>query len=177
MEVFWRIVLWKNVYDLKENDSMGLYHLGTDINNLPVGTAVASLTDGVVIDTIIDPGLVRGWGGRVIVQSTAKADDQRIYLLYAHLAHQGLAKPGTPVKAGNIIGYIGAPTENGGWFPHLHLQIMSQKFMKPYITKTGLKPIDAYGRAPKTWPEEKIRNLWAKAGLIDPILFISTLPE
>ncbi len=47
------------------------------------------------------------------------------YSLYGHLAATSLdgLEPGMPVSAGQPIGTIGSAAENGGWAPHLHVQL------------------------------------------------------
>jgi 4-aminobutyrate aminotransferase-like enzyme len=47
------------------------------------------------------------------------------FTLYGHLAHEVTKRlaPGQTVAAGDIIGLLGVPEENGGWTPHLHLQL------------------------------------------------------
>lgn len=32
---------------------------------------------------------------------------------------------GGQVERGQVVGSVGDPTQNGGWFPHLHLQAMT----------------------------------------------------
>lgn len=51
----------------------------------------------------------------------------RFYTLYGHLSRESLRgkKAGTPVKAGEAIGTLGEPPENGDWPPHLHLQLLA----------------------------------------------------
>ena len=45
--------------------------------------------------------------------------------LWGHLAHEALQrlKTGDRLDAGSLVGEMGASTENGGWAPHLHLQL------------------------------------------------------
>ena len=47
------------------------------------------------------------------------------WALYGHLSAQSLTlhKPGSQVKRGTCIGFVGAEDENGGWAPHLHFQL------------------------------------------------------
>ena len=48
------------------------------------------------------------------------------YTLYGHLSRDSLdgLSPGKPVRRGERIAYIGTHEVNGGWPPHLHLQII-----------------------------------------------------
>lgn len=45
--------------------------------------------------------------------------------LWGHLAHEALErlKPGLSLASGDLVGYMGASDENGGWTPHLHFQV------------------------------------------------------
>jgi hypothetical protein len=47
------------------------------------------------------------------------------YVLLGHLAHAGLPQAGERLERGAPVGVIGTPEENGGWYPHLHLQAIS----------------------------------------------------
>lgn len=48
------------------------------------------------------------------------------YTLFGHLGRQYFDRwqLGAVVKAGDPIGTLGAKTENGGWLPHLHFQVI-----------------------------------------------------
>jgi hypothetical protein len=49
-----------------------------------------------------------------------------IYSLYGHLDLDVLAhKPGSRIRAGSVLGHLGSPQVNGGWLPHVHLQIIT----------------------------------------------------
>jgi murein DD-endopeptidase MepM/ murein hydrolase activator NlpD len=52
--------------------------------------------------------------------------DETIYSLYGHLSssHYQLWRQGSPIKEGDLLGHIGPKEENGGWLPHLHLQLI-----------------------------------------------------
>lgn len=120
-------------------------HLGIDFNNLDPGQGVGCLSDGFVVDVWYHNLDFDGWGGRVVIEGT-----DGLYYMYGHLHHhdgKGLPYIGYKVKRGDIIGTIGSPLENGGWFPHLHLQIMSKEYVNPYIEFKQIewKRIDGYG--------------------------------
>jgi murein DD-endopeptidase MepM/ murein hydrolase activator NlpD len=166
-----RTNLWAGVYPLEQKTR--LIHLGADINNVVVGQPIASLTDGVVFHILNDLSPKTGWGGRVLVRYQA-SPKQAIYLMYAHLDGR-LPKVGTVVKCGQVIGYIGEPTINGGWFPHLHLQVMNEKYIKNYMTNLDL--IDGYAISPASKSANSIHAQLQKDGLIDPIEFIASLQQ
>ena len=54
-------------------------------------------------------------------------DNLDLWGLYGHLSGSTIAnerlKEGQSIEAGEIVGWIGAEHENGGWPPHVHFQI------------------------------------------------------
>jgi murein DD-endopeptidase MepM/ murein hydrolase activator NlpD len=98
-------------------------HLGVDFNNLPVGQPVASQSNGIVVDSWMHNIDFDGWGGRVVIR-----DENGLYWMYGHLDRSILGLD-EHVKKGDIVGKIGNSNENGGWFPHLHLQVMTDEFV------------------------------------------------
>lgn len=135
-----RNALW---FGHEQNERSYAVHLGVDFNNLVPGTPVHSLTDGTVIDVLLDMDAVNGWGGRVIVE-TRETDQSHRYVLYGHLALTGLPSKGSIIRVGARIGAVGAPTENGGWFPHLHLQYMTSEYVRPFLETHTLHLLDGY---------------------------------
>jgi murein DD-endopeptidase MepM/ murein hydrolase activator NlpD len=100
-------------------------HIGIDIA-APVGTPVKAFGDGAVYLTGINPSS-GDYGGTVI--TVHHFGEQAIWALHGHLSHASVAnlRAGDSVKAGDVIGWIGDRTENGGWNPHLHFQLSWQK--------------------------------------------------
>jgi murein DD-endopeptidase MepM/ murein hydrolase activator NlpD len=162
-----RTHLWNGLYTVGKKEQ--LVHLGLDINHLPVGQKVASLTDGRIIHILKDFSSQTGWGGRVLIQTFSKPP---LYIMYAHLS-ENLPSVGTLVSAGSVIGFIGDPKINGGWFPHLHLQVMTEKYMKSYMK--NLDHIDGYARVPLSLSPAQIQNILEKQGLINPIMLVANL--
>ncbi len=97
-------------------------HLGLDVF-MPAGSVVCAPYEGVLIDKAIRADDL-DYGG-VLVLEHRTHEDAVFYTLYGHLAHNaGLHHAvGDRVAAGDPIGVVGAPDENGGWPPHLHLQL------------------------------------------------------
>jgi murein DD-endopeptidase MepM/ murein hydrolase activator NlpD len=107
--------LWRGSY-LKK-----FTHLGIDFN-VPSHTEVRNFTKGTVEKVIRDPDQDGGWGGCVIVKID-KFDDLR--LVFAHLNYHrqnDLPKEGDVIYYGQKIGTVAPSSENGGWYPHLHVQ-------------------------------------------------------
>ena len=126
--------LWKNHY----NKEIGAFiHLGVDFN-VPAGTKVALLKKAQVINVFVDEDQHGGWGGMVLW----KVIDEPQYIIYGHLKHNIELKVGQVYEAGTVFGTIGESNENGGWFPHLHLQLMDQKFIDAF--EEDIEEIDGY---------------------------------
>lgn len=125
-------------------------HLGVNLNNLPPGALVVSCWKGVVCHTLVDTSMFNGWGGRIILKldNPIIVDDVKVstrytfsYVMFGHLARGGLPPIGTIININDTIGRIGTSLENGGWFPHLHLQVMSQAYIDVH---TNMEKIDGY---------------------------------
>lgn len=97
-------------------------HLGVDVF-LPAGTPVHAPCDGVV-DTVEYREAALDYGGMVVLRHATPEGDP-FWTLYGHLARASVAAlaPGTPVARGACFAELGNVEENGGWDPHLHLQL------------------------------------------------------
>ncbi|MDP3057170.1 MAG: NosD domain-containing protein [bacterium] len=103
---------WINNWD--GNGSSG-YHLGVDIPADPL-IQVKAASDGIVIFA----GPKKGYGNVVII----KHPNSDVTTLYGHLGKGLNVSNKDSVSKGQIIGYIGNSSENGGWlFTHLHFGI------------------------------------------------------
>lgn len=65
--------------------------------------------------------------GPTIILEHELEENIQFYTLYGHLSFDSLKNltVGQIIKAGELIGYIGEKSENGGWNPHVHFQIIS----------------------------------------------------
>jgi murein DD-endopeptidase MepM/ murein hydrolase activator NlpD len=127
--------LWRGYY----NDEI-VTHLGIDYN-VPSGTLVSVPEDCEVVHSWCDTSIHNGWGGRLIFK-LSNPWKGALYLIYGHLEHLDLPKEGVKFKKGDIIGKTGVPSENGGWFPHLHVQCVNESFFNKHID--DLKLLDGY---------------------------------
>jgi 4-aminobutyrate aminotransferase-like enzyme/Ser/Thr protein kinase RdoA (MazF antagonist) len=98
-------------------------HLGLDLF-APAGTAVHAPLAGVVVASA-DRAQPQDYGP-VIVLRHRSADGTEFCTLYGHLSRASLAgaTPGRQVAQGEAFAAIGAADCNGGWTPHLHLQLL-----------------------------------------------------
>lgn len=170
--------MWNEFYG-KEYRNKKLWHLGVDFNNLPVGQPVASLADGLIKDVLIDKDKFNGWGGRLIIyyeipfqRKNQEMKHLPFFVLYGHLDPTRLVyKVGDTVKEGDIIGYVGHQNSNGGWFPHLHLQVMNEDFVQKF---KNMADIDGYiiAEAGKEDTEEVMQYT---GGVLDPVVFLDIL--
>jgi 4-aminobutyrate aminotransferase-like enzyme/Ser/Thr protein kinase RdoA (MazF antagonist) len=106
-------------------------HMAVDIF-APAGTAVYAPLRGTVVmaenrDAPLD------YGGMIVLRHDTPAGDS-FFTLYGHLdpGFLNMLAPGTVVEAGEAFCELGAQPVNGGWAPHLHIQIL--------LTDQGMAP-------------------------------------
>ena len=97
-------------------------HIGVDVF-LPAGTDVRAVLPGKVVSASYRPD-AHDYGGTLIVEH-AGANGVPFRALYGHLSKASVdrAPVGRVFAAGDVVAYLGAVEENGGWPPHLHFQI------------------------------------------------------
>ncbi|HSR95559.1 MAG TPA: phosphotransferase, partial [Kofleriaceae bacterium] len=102
-------------------------HLGLDLF-AAAGTPVHAPLDGEVV--FADEQKIRlDYGGVIVLRH--RTDDgagggSEFFTLYGHLSRASFARLeiGQRVARGEPIARLGTPEENGGWTPHIHLQII-----------------------------------------------------
>ena len=111
-------------------------HVGLDIG-APVGTGVYAFADGTVysMGTNPEPG---SYGPTIITEhivslpktvgSNELSPAEKIWVLHGHLSTESLdfLQVGDEISAGQKIAAIGNDKENGGWPPHIHIQLALQ---------------------------------------------------
>ncbi len=99
-------------------------HLGLDLF-CPAGTPVFAPLDGVV-HSCANNAAPGDYGPTIILEHRA-GDEAAFYTLYGHLSLASIATltPGQTVKRGDRLAWLGDETVNGGWPPHLHVQIVT----------------------------------------------------
>ncbi|MDR2148523.1 MAG: peptidoglycan DD-metalloendopeptidase family protein [Tannerella sp.] len=125
-------------------------HIGLDII-APVKTPLFSPLDAEVFHVEYEPGL-GNYGWLTVLKSII--NDAPYYLLFGHLAQEGLKEVGTLLKAGEIFAYIGDYHENGNWFHHTHLQVLTGRGLtegwlhKALCTPEQLDSMDGFCPSP-----------------------------
>lgn len=161
--------IWKDWKDCEVKDrSKGLIHLGVDYN-VPAGTDVFMPADGRLINILNDLDQKGGCGGMALFQII----DRNIpyYLAMAHLKQPLKLDFGRIYSGGEWIGQVGDVHENGGWFPHIHAQLMDSQLIKGY-------KIPGTGRLKSDW--KKIVGYASEDDpllkhIIDPSIFIKSV--
>lgn len=108
-------------------------HVGLDIGG-PAMTPVFAFEDGI-IHSFADNDEDGSYGPTIITEHQLVIEGQRrsIWLLHGHLSRQSLVglNVGTHINKGDQIASIGEEHENGGWPPHVHLQLSFVEPSKP----------------------------------------------
>nr|WP_321412221.1 peptidoglycan DD-metalloendopeptidase family protein [uncultured Allomuricauda sp.] len=126
------------------------YHLGLDII-VPYGTPMYSPLDAEVYNTGKET-TVGNYGGYIILKHDI--DNVVFYSLYGHLKTPHSVKAGDKIKAGQKFAHIGREIDSGGWFCHVHLQILTQAAIDDghsdwgYISSALLPKVEKYFPSP-----------------------------
>ena len=99
------------------------YHLGLDIA-IPAGTAIHAPLDAKVVEVGYEKG-EGNYGGYVLL-SHAIARCEPFFSLFGHLAISSLPEKDTTLAAGESVARIGDFHENGNWYHHTHLQVITE---------------------------------------------------
>ena len=96
-------------------------HMGIDFW-APAGEPVFAALDGEVMYTAnhAEDG---NYGATIVLKH--QINKMPLFALYGHLSLKSIEEspPGKSVFAGETIGWLGTPQENGNWPPHLHYQL------------------------------------------------------
>lgn len=135
-----RFIYTTSNYQIEKNNGSEhrTIHLGTDFW-LPAHTAVHAFETGEVV-TVFNNGQNKDYGPTVILKHQYK-EGHYFYTLYGHLSASSLTQLhiGQLLKKGTRIGWVGDASENGGWLPHLHFQVvldlLGNKFNYPGVAE------------------------------------------
>jgi 4-aminobutyrate aminotransferase-like enzyme/Ser/Thr protein kinase RdoA (MazF antagonist) len=109
---------------IKPTDEHRTIHIGLDLF-AHAGTPVFAPLAGTV-HAFADNAAYQDYGPVIILRHETD-DGTDFFTLYGHLSRESLAglDAGRTVRAGERIAWLGEPSVNGGWTPHLHLQIIT----------------------------------------------------
>ncbi len=98
-------------------------HLGVDLF-APALTPVHAPLSGEVSYAAWQQGTLE-YGGMVVLQHCVPDTEHTFYTLYGHLSRDSVAALaiGQSIAAGECFAELGTVDDNGGWSPHLHLQL------------------------------------------------------
>lgn len=98
------------------------HHLGFDLF-MAAGTEVFTPLPATVVSVEVEPDPL-GYGCLIALRHEPEGCPPFV-TLWGHLAHEAMGRlqAGDRLDAGALVGEMGAPAENGGWAPHLHLQL------------------------------------------------------
>ncbi len=98
-------------------------HIGLDLF-VPPGTPIRAPLDSVV-HSLADNDQPWDYGPTILLEHPGPKGP--FFTLYGHLSRDSLHQLGmdSPVRGGAPFARIGTRRENGGWPPHLHLQIIT----------------------------------------------------
>ncbi len=99
-------------------------HLGVDVGAAP-GTATHAPLAGTV-HSLRDNDAPGDYGPTIVLEHAPANDRPVFWSLYGHLSRASLErfKVGQVVKAGELLGWLGDVSVNGGWWPHVHVQVI-----------------------------------------------------
>ena len=100
-------------------------HLGIDVS-APEGQAIMAPCTGTIFATG-NADQPFDYGGWIIIEHDAAGCP--FWCLYGHLDPASIAahQPGDAIGVGELIGRIGGEAVNGGWWPHVHVQMLLQR--------------------------------------------------
>ena len=104
-----------------EGENARCIHLGMDVW-APAGTPLYAPMDARIHSWANNAG-TGNYGPTLVLELTHQGEP--LYALFGHLAEADCANWNREgFKAGEVIAHLGAPRENGGWAPHVHVQLM-----------------------------------------------------
>ena len=133
-----------------------IYHLGLDII-VPYNSVVFCPLDGYVHK--LGKETQKGnYGGYLVLKH--QVNNQTFYSLYGHLKTPHKVQLGEKILAGQELALIGKESDSGGWFCHLHLQIITQKAMKEGYSEWGYISKELLSKAKEYFPDPNFLFKW-----------------
>ena len=108
-------------------------HLGLDVI-VRLGTPLHAPLDAIVAESDYESG-EGNYGGYVLLKHESPSFET-FYSFYGHLCQDRLPAAGKTIPAGAAFAEIGNFHENGNWFYHTHIQVITRNGLeRGYITK------------------------------------------
>ena len=127
------------------------FHLGLDVI-VPFGTPLYAPLDATVKESGYESG--EGNYGAYTLLMHQSEHFETFYSFYGHLCKDALPESGRQLRAGETFAKIGDFHENGNWFYHTHIQVITEKGLeqgyisKGYCSKDDLTGIDTLCPSP-----------------------------
>lgn len=147
----------------EEERSQGMYagplyadgrtlHMGIDFW-VPAGTPVLAVAPGRIYGLADNRGR-RDYGPTIITEHVW--DGRPIWMLYGHLSTGSLThvRKEQAIEPGDVIGFVGKESENGGWVPHLHAQLSTRRPTK--IDLPGVVRTEDRATARELYPDPRL---------------------
>lgn len=163
-------------------------HLGLDLF-APAGTVLTAPLQGRVVGLAINPDPL-DYGGLIVLEH--EPEPGLVFrTLWGHLAHASIERLslGQMIAAGAEVARLGDTDQNGGWLPHLHLQVVLPDYPDiagiPGVGEAALEAVwadlypkayDLAGLPPETFEKtgrDKASLLAARKALLGPNLSLS----
>ena len=120
-----RAIYTTDLFRIEGNDGpeWRTVHIGIDVG-APHGTPIHAPISGTV-HSLRDNDAPGDYGPTVVLEHRS-AEHPTFWTLYGHLNHATLERlaVGQPVAAGDLLGWLGDVSVNGGWWPHVHVQVI-----------------------------------------------------
>ena len=127
------------------------FHLGLDVI-VPLGTRLCAPLPAKVAEADYEAG-EGNYGGFVLLEHAAERYES-FYSFYGHLCKSTLPRPGRVMEPGEPFAEIGDFHENGNWFYHTHIQVITRRgfddgyLSKGYCSEGDLAEMDALCPSP-----------------------------
>jgi len=130
-------------------------HVGLDIGG-PAQTPVFAFEDGI-IHSFADNDVDGSYGPTIITEHllSIEGKEQTIWVLHGHLSRESLDNlvAGETIRKGDQIGKMGEEFENGGWPPHVHIQLTLVEPTEPDLE--GVVTLEHREAALKRYPDPR----------------------
>ncbi len=127
-------------------------HVGIDLG-APAGTPLYAFDEGHIFDFKIHSA--SGDYGPTLI-SEHNFQGRRLFVLWGHLTASSLKdkSKGQKIERGEVLAWIGSENENGGWPPHVHIQLSWQEPKEADLP--GVVPFSERESALNMYPDPRL---------------------